>query len=105
MRISRREAQKKALAETAKKKRKAAAKKAVPKEKPGKPEASVPTAADVHATAAKTIYNFLEKSESPEAVAAILKHEKDNPTPRFKGGRKGILRAAEARLAELTKEG
>jgi len=72
----------------------------VPKGKKPEPEVSIPMRADVHGSNAKTIINFLEKTTSVEPVKAILEHEPSNPT--YKGGRQGVLKAATARLAELT---
>ena len=101
-RQKRREAQQKALARTR-------AAKAAKEEPPQKvePEATVniPSKEDVWATKAPQIYNFLEKTESAEAVQSILKHEPGNPTPRFRGGRKGIIKAGEAKLKELQPDG
>ena len=101
-RQKRREAQQKAVARTR-------AAKAAKEEPPQKAEpetmVNIPSKEDVWAIKAPQIYNFLEKTESKAAVKAILEHEPHNPSPRFKGGRKGIIKAAEAKLKELGGEG
>lgn len=98
-RQKRREAQQKALARTRAAK---AAKEEPPQKAEPKAAVNIPSKEDVWATKAPTIVNFLEKSESVEAVQSILKHEPGNPN--YKGGRKSVLKAGEAKLKELKGE-
>lgn len=63
-------------------------------------EVSVPNAEDVHETSSRVILDFLANVQSTVAVQAILEHEPSHP--KYEGGRKTVLRAAEARLNALT---
>lgn len=98
----RREIQQEALAKTAAKQKTAEGKEPVSEKKKPEPEVSIPTKDDVLGAKAASIYNFIEKTTSAKAVEAILKHEPEHP--KYTGGRKGVLRAAKARLAELKGE-
>lgn len=64
-------------------------------------EVSIPTAEDVYASSTRVISDYLKVSVSTEAIEAILEHERENPDPKFEGGRKTILRDAERRLSAL----
>jgi len=77
---------------------------AKPKETPpadgqGGAEESIPSPADVYATAATTIGKYIKSSSSVAAIKAILEHEPRNPNK--EGGRITVLKAAKKKLAEL----
>jgi len=62
-------------------------------------EVSVPSKEDVYVTNGPTIINFIERTTSIKAVLAIREHEVGHP--KYEGGRRGVLAAADLRLAQL----
>jgi hypothetical protein len=65
-------------------------------------EISIPSKEDVVGTNAATIMKFLEGVDNLAQVAAILEHEPAHP--KYPGGRKTVIEAAKARMAELQAE-